>query len=169
MKTLYLIRHAKSSWKDSALADFDRPLNSRGKRDLPFMAKKLKELEAAPHLILASPALRAKITAQAFAETFQYSPKDIEYHENIYEGSAYDLLSIVKKVLPLYHEVILVGHNPQITAFSNLICDKVIENIPTSGIVKIEFKLKKWSSIAPQTGKMIWFEYPKLYQLVNEE
>ncbi len=87
MKYIYLIRHAKSSWGEVDISDFDRPLNKRGKKDLPFMANRLKEFGIKPDLILSSPAKRAQKTAKTIAETIDYDMQDILYEESLYDSS----------------------------------------------------------------------------------
>lgn len=162
LKTLYLIRHAKSSWSNPRLADFDRGLNNRGKRDAPFMGKRLAECGVCPDLILASSAKRAKITAKIIAKEIGYRKKKIIFDEGIYSAfSVKDLLSILNSVADSNNSLFLVGHNHTITDFAGLLANRTITNIPTSGIVAITFPVKRWQKIAFGTGTLKFFDYPK--------
>ena len=151
MKKLYLIRHAKSSWKDLFVDDFDRPLNKRGKKDAPLMGKRLKEKGIKPDLIISSPALRAKTTAQVIAKELGF--KEIVYDEKIYEAEEETLYEIVKNLDSRYKTVFLVGHNPGL----NMLAEKLVglnDNIPTCGVVEIDLDARR----------LISFEYPKMYK-----
>ncbi len=162
MKKLYIIRHAKSSWDDSGLSDFERPLNKRGEKDAPFMTKKLKEKGVSADIIISSPALRAKTTAKIIAEELLLSKK-IVYDENIYEASPDTLHEIIKNIDNKYNSVILFGHNPGL----NMLMDSLVNiynNIPTCGVVEIDFKCDKWSEISSLNSKLISFDYPKKYK-----
>ena len=163
MKTLYLIRHAKSSWKNPDLRDFDRPLNKRGKRDAPFMGKKLKERGAKPDAMLSSPARRAKKTAQVIAKELQFPWGEIEYLNHIYDADEDDLLEIIKHQPKKVKQLMLFGHNPEFTWLSNELSKSYIENIPTTGIVRIDFDVNQWKDVAYGKGKLIYFDFPKNY------
>ncbi len=163
MKTLYLTRHAKSSWKEQDLDDFDRPLNPRGKRDAPFMGQLLKKKNILPDLLISSPAVRAYTTARTIASEIGYPPEKIITDENIYEGSSSELLEVINSIEEEYESAMVFGHNPGFTMLSNYLSGKDILNIPTCGIVKIKFDKEKWSDIEVGTGELIWFEYPKKY------
>ncbi len=163
MKTLYLTRHAKSSWKELDLDDFDRPLNKRGKRDAPFMGQLLKKKNILPDVLISSPAVRAYTTARTIATEIGYPAENIMTDENIYEASSSELLDIINSIEDENRSAMLFGHNPGFTMLSNYLSGKDILNIPTCGIVKIEFEKEKWSDIEIDTGKLIWFEYPKKY------
>ncbi len=159
MKTLYIIRHAKSSWKDMSLDDCDRPLNKRGKRDAPVMGKRLKKKNVVPDIIISSPALRAKTTAQFIAKEVGYN-KDIEFKEEIYESNIHILDNILKNIDDRNSITFLFGHNPDL----NMLAEEYVdfdENIVTCGILKIEFDCDKWQDISHKNAKMISFDYPK--------
>ena len=163
MKTLYLNRHAKSSWDYPSLSDFDRPLNKRGNRDAPIMAQILSSKYDMPDLICSSPAVRALTTAKIIAEGFEYDQEKIVEDQEIYDGGVSDLISIISNVTDEINVLMLFGHNPTFTMASNYLSDKLIENIPTSGFVKINFEFDSWNKIEVNTGKLIAFEYPKKY------
>ncbi|ADN08708.1 SixA phosphatase family protein [Sulfurimonas autotrophica] len=159
MKTLYIIRHAKSSWKDLNLDDFERPLNKRGKNDAPQMSKRLKQQGIYPDIILSSPAKRAKQTAKAIAKEISYDEK-IRYIEDIYEASPNTLENILHSLDDKYETVFLIGHNPGL----NMLVEKYVdfeENIPTGGVVSIKFDTKEWKNISRKYAELLWFDYPK--------
>lgn len=158
MKTLYFIRHAKSSWKDPLLKDFDRPLNSRGKRDAPFMAQRLKHFNVKPDLILASPALRAKKTAQIIAKTLEC---EITFEPRLYESTIQTYIKILGELHKDINSLFIIAHNPEITLVCEWLTDAILGNIPTSGIVGIEFDLDTLEQLEEGSGKMLFFDYPK--------
>jgi phosphohistidine phosphatase len=162
MKTLYLARHAKSYWKDQSIPDFDRPLNSRGKRDAPFMGEVLKDKKVIPDLIISSPAKRTKKTAIEIASKIGYSEKKILYKEELYEASSNTILKVLNKIDEKYNSVMIFAHNPGLTLLNNHISNNYIENIPTCGIVALQLD-KKWNELSKNTCKFLYFEYPKLY------
>ena len=159
MKRLYIIRHAKSSWKDMTLDDYDRPLNKRGESNAPMMGKRLRDKKIKPDLILSSSALRAKTTAEIIAKEVKYS-KEIVFKEEIYEAFPSDLHKMLKKVDDKNSVVFLFGHNPEL----NMLAENYVdfeENIVTCGVVEIEFDCKRWRDIDKDNAKLISFDYPK--------
>jgi phosphohistidine phosphatase len=157
-----LVRHAKSSWRDPSLDDIERPLNKRGKRDAPFMGELLKEKVVNPDVVYSSPAKRASKTAQIIAEQIGYSKKDIVYAEEIYEASSHELVDFIKKLDNKYNSVMVFGHNPGFTMLNNFLSKKYIDNIPTCGIVALEFN-SSWKEIEKNSAKLLFFDYPKRY------
>ena len=161
MKILYLVRHAKSSWKNPDLDDFERPLNKRGKRDAPVMGRFLRDKDILPDMLISSPAVRAKKTAKIIAENLAYSKNKINFDHEIYEASTKGLLMIISNINNKYNTVMLVGHNPSMTYVANTISKRRIDNIPTCGIICIELNITSWKEISENCGKLIFFEYPK--------
>ncbi len=161
MRELFLVRHAKSSWDDPILSDFDRPLNSRGKEDAPLMGEHLKKLGIKPDLILSSPAKRAKKTAKILAAKLGYPEEKIEWREQIYEASAQTLLYLVCQLPQGAKRVMVIGHNPGLTMLANILGDITIENIPTAGVVGVAFDTSDWQEACRMQGHTILFEYPK--------
>lgn len=161
MKTLTLLRHAKSSWKDLSLADFERPLNKRGKRDAPFMAQKFKEKGHIPDLMLSSPSLRTRLTVDAFVKVCPQTR--VEFEERIYEAHAQTLLKLIRKQSDDVDSLVLVGHNPGLTDLVNYFADTPIDNVPTTGTVQFSFAAMSWQQINAQMAQLVYFEYPKLY------
>ncbi|WP_456451237.1 SixA phosphatase family protein [Hydrogenimonas sp.] len=161
MKELFLLRHAKSSWDDPTLGDFDRPLNKRGKEDAPLMGEHLAKLGIKPDLIVASPARRAKKTAKIVAQKLGYDESAIRWVESIYEASPQSLLYLVCSLPEEAKRVMLVGHNPGFTMLANMLGDIAIDNIPTAGVVGIAFDAKSWDDACRSKGHTILFDYPK--------
>jgi phosphohistidine phosphatase len=159
MKILTLIRHAKSSWDDAILDDFERPLNKRGKRDAPFMGEKLKAMGMMPDQFLSSPAKRANATAEKIAKKIGYPQNAIILKPSLYLASTFNFFEVVRAIDNNFNKIFLVGHNPGITDFANMLTNSFIDNVPTTGIVAVKFDVKKWSEIT--TGKLLFFEYPK--------
>ena len=137
MKRLYVIRHAKSSWNNPVLTDFERPLNKRGKQNAPFMGKRLKESEVQPDFFLASPAKRALKTAKTIAKEIDFPKKHIVTDESIYLAGVSTLLTVIRNIDDSCHQVILVGHNPGLTELAEYLTNQRFDNIPTCGIVCI--------------------------------
>ncbi len=162
MRTIYLVRHAKSSWKNPGLADFDRPLNKRGKRDAPFIGDLLNKKDINPDIILSSPAKRAKKTAIEIAKKLEYPLKEIIYKEEMYEASDMELLKLMKKIDENISAVMMFAHNPGLTQLNNYLSKNYIDNIPTCGAVALEFNCK-WNEVDKDAGKFVFFEFPKKY------
>ncbi len=161
MKTLYLVRHAKSSWKYPNLDDFERPLNKRGRKNAPFMGKILKKLKVAPDLIISSPANRAAMTVRIIAAKINYPLEKIRYSETIYEFSEDALIHVIKQLDNSVNKAMVVGHNPATNGLANYIGDQPIRNIPTCGIYCMDLAISSWAKICENCGKLIFFEFPK--------
>lgn len=164
MKTLFLIRHAKSSWAEPGLHDFDRPLNKRGHRDAPVMAQRLIDKDLIFDQILSSPANRAKTTAQYFAAAMELTEAQLQFNKDIYEAWESNLVEIIQGVGSEVNRLALFGHNPTFTTFANKLCGASILNVPTCGIVAIDFNIDDWSKLYHAPGKLRFFDFPK-----NEE
>jgi len=161
MKTLYLVRHAKSSWKYPNLDDFERPLNKRGSKNAPFMGKILKNLKVTPDLVISSPANRAAMTARIIADKINYPLDKIRYSETIYEVSANVLIHFIEQTDDAVNKVMVVGHNPALTDLANYFGGKLISNIPTCGVFCVDFDISSWAKISEHCGKLKFFEFPK--------
>ncbi|MEQ9442063.1 MAG: histidine phosphatase family protein [Cyclobacteriaceae bacterium] len=161
-KTIYLVRHAKSSWKDAALPDYDRPLNRRGKRDAPEMGRRLAQQGVYPDQIVGSPAKRAKKTALAIAEVVGYAAREIQWEKGLYHAEPETLLGYVHEIPNRCQSLMLVGHNPGLTDFYNALCEEEIENIVTAGVVCLTLAVDEWEEIdLDGTGTLAWYDYPK--------
>jgi phosphohistidine phosphatase len=161
MKTIYLVRHAKSDWGNAHITDFDRTLNDRGMKSAPLMASLLKKKKVVPELIISSPANRALTTAELFCEILGYQKEQIQKRIEIYEGGTRQLLKIVHEIDNRFETAMLFGHNPTITQFSNLLAGNHLENMVTCGVARIDMKVKSWNDAASDTGQLVWYEFPK--------
>ncbi|HEX5670827.1 MAG TPA: histidine phosphatase family protein [Sulfuricurvum sp.] len=164
MKTLYLIRHAKSEWDNPLLKDFDRPLNKRGKKNAPFMGNVLAKAHIHPDLILSSPAVRAKMTAIEIAKKIGYDSDSIFYNKSLYAASCDEIQRVLKSIPSNHKTVFLIGHNPGLTEFAEYVSGHSIENIPTCGIVCVKLKEDDWSSIGEHSAQFVSFDYPKKHK-----
>jgi phosphohistidine phosphatase len=158
VKRLVIIRHAKSSWANALVEDFDRPLNERGKKDAPLMAKRLKEKKVLPDLMITSPAKRALSTAKKFAKVFDVDKSSIKKEPKLYHASENILLKTAKDINEKLNTVFLVGHNPGLTEFVNITSNLEIDNIPTTGVVVLE--ISQWSKFGKEKAKAVYFDYP---------
>lgn len=162
MKEVYFIRHAKSSWKNTAdLLDIERPLNARGLRDAPEMAARLVELEVHPELLLVSPAVRTLTTASIFAEAWNYPQTDFEIQAELYEALPSDVLGLLQRIDDQHTCVAVFGHNPSLTQLANLFSGAYIENVPTCGVIGVRLDVHRWADLTPDAGTLLCFEYPK--------
>ncbi len=161
MHTLFLLRHAKSSWDNAILDDIDRPLNKRGKGDAPLMGRFLTEKGDIPELIISSTAKRALSTAKRVANEIGYKSSKIKKNEKLYMADTEDFRNVIEEIDDNIRKLMLVSHNNGITDFANFISNSDIGNIPTCGIVKIEFTLTRWKDITHTKGRLIYFEFPK--------
>ena len=161
VKTLYIVRHAKSSWDDPALEDFQRPLNGRGEKDAPQMGKRLHKLEARPMLISSSPANRALATARHMADALHYPSTGIQEEQKLYHAGEETILEVVRSFDDKLDAAMIVGHNPGFTEFANDLLNEDIVNIPTAGVVAAQLPIKSWKDTDWGCGGMLFFEYPR--------
>ena len=161
MKTLYLVRHAKSSWDYPNLPDHDRPLNNRGQRDAPEMGRRLAKRGISPDLLLSSTANRALTTCQEIARAIGYKAKGIISTGDIYHAGPNELMTVLRSVDNKHGSVMMFGHNPGFTDFANELADTDIYNIPTCGVFACSFDLDKWEYIDWSAGTMLFYDYPK--------
>ena len=160
MKTLFLMRHAKSSWKDDSLADHERPLKKRGKKDIKLIAKAMKKNGLKPDLILASSAVRAKETAELLAEALGFEGK-LKVSDQLYMGEPSDYMEILKSIKEKHESVLIVGHNPGLEAYLQII-DGEIESLPTGGLGHLILAVDEWEDITLETmGDLVGFWKPK--------
>lgn len=152
MKTLYLLRHAKSSWDDTTLSDLDRPLNARGLNAAPFMGALMKERGLTPEHIISSPATRARETAALVRDAADLK-NEIEYDERIYNASVGALLSVIAEIDDRIKSVLIVGHNPGSEGLIQYLTGAIV-SMPTAALAVIELDLKAWNSIGGMSGKL---------------
>lgn len=161
MKRLTLVRHAKSSWKDASLSDFERPLNARGERDAPRMGARLAAAGFRPERLVSSPARRARATAQSLAAAIGYPEGEIVFEPQLYDATPDALLAVIRALPADAAHVALVAHNPGLTDLSNRLSDVHIDDIPTTGVVQLELAVEAWERVEPRCGRLLDFDYPK--------
>ena len=159
MKTLILVRHAKSSWTDASVSDFDRKLNDRGKHDAPVMAKRLAARELTIDAFISSPAKRAKKTAEIF--TVEFKNIDIQLIPQLYEASLQTWFAVIENLDDQYNTVAVFAHNPAITDFVNAMDVFPVFNIPTCGIYALKIHTNEWSQLQLAGKEFLFFDYPK--------
>ncbi|MCL4297466.1 MAG: histidine phosphatase family protein [Anaerolineae bacterium] len=168
MKTVLILRHAKSDWGTAGQADFDRPLAKRGLEDAPRMGEVLIRFACVPDKILSSPAQRAKQTAELVAKACGYH-KAIQWESPFYEGDSPDLIAALQQLSPTVERVLLIGHNPVLEDTVAALC--AVEGaegegwaikIPTAGLVCLNFEITDWAELQPGDGVLHWFIIPKL-------
>jgi phosphohistidine phosphatase len=161
MKRLTLVRHAKSSWKETGLTDHDRPLNKRGKRDAPMMGERLREQGESPDLLVSSTAKRARKTAEVIAAAIGYPPEAIAYDPRLYLSGVDELLNVIGDLDDEKEHVMLFGHNPGLTALANRLSDAALENVPTCGVYSVELAIDRWRDVGKHPGQLRLYDYPK--------
>jgi len=162
MKQLILVRHAKSSWDFPSLTDHERPLNKRGKRDAPRMAEYLIQQIEQADCIISSTAERAKQTARHFESVFESTLQDVQLTSELYHASVEEILLQAESINDDFNVVLMFGHNPAYTSVANLFSEDYIDNVPTCGIVGIDFNIKSWAELTADNGKLAFFYYPKM-------
>ncbi|MCX2744433.1 histidine phosphatase family protein [Mangrovivirga sp. M17] len=159
MKTLILMRHAKSSWEDPYMDDFDRPLNKRGKNDAPEMGKRLRLLGMVPLQVISSPAARTAATSIKACENMNFDKNDIEWEKDLYHASASTIWEVIRKK-GKENIVMVVGHNPGLNSVADSL-NLDIDNIPTAGVLVVVLSIKNWSEARPEKARFDFFDYPK--------
>jgi phosphohistidine phosphatase len=168
MKTLLLVRHAKSSWDDPSLSDFDRPLNDRGKRDAPVMIHRLLDNKVKIDAFFSSPAKRASRTARIFAKEYKRKRDEIIYKTELYGAGESEFFEVIGKIDDEFDNVALFSHNPGLTDFANLLTETKIDNIPTCGVFGIKLKATTWAEFKNAEKEFWFFDYPKAVLSKNE-
>ncbi|MDA1274783.1 MAG: histidine phosphatase family protein [Verrucomicrobia bacterium] len=161
MKRLYIVRHAKSSWRTPELSDFERPINDRGKRDAPFMGQRFSKYRVESDLIISSPAKRAISTAKIIAREIGYPVKQIQTDQHLYLADVPTLLKAVTCLKDTMNDVMIFGHNPGITEFAETLSGYRIGNIPTCGVVCVSFNACAWRDVKRGSGNFEFFDFPK--------
>jgi phosphohistidine phosphatase len=160
VKTLLIVRHAKSDWGHAGLPDHDRPLNDRGRRDAPAMARRLAERGTVPDRIRSSTALRARTTAAAFAETFGREASTVELDATMYATSVEHLLDLVAELDDADSAVMLVGHNPEFSEFATRLTGEGVE-LPTCTVAEVRLPIERWADAAGSAGELVRVDTPK--------
>ena len=165
MKTLYILRHAKSSWNDTSLTDYERPLNERGLRTAPFMGKLMEERGLVPDVIVSSPAIRARQTAELVCEASGFEP-EISFNELIYEANVGTLVAVVSELNDENGSLLLVGHNPGAESLIYYLTGEIAP-MPTAALGVIELDIETWTEIDGGCGKLKQVIRPKDQMTVN--
>jgi phosphohistidine phosphatase len=164
MKRLFLLRHAKSSWSAAALRDIDRPLNKRGKRDAPEMARRLAGRKHHPQQIVSSTAVRAMATATVFADALGLDGANLVPEDRLYGAGAIEMMDVIHRLDDALPRVMIVGHNPGMTDLVGLLGGVSIDNVPTCAVAEISFDTDHWANVGPAPGVLVDFDYPKRTQ-----
>jgi phosphohistidine phosphatase len=159
MKTIYLLRHAKSSWKDETITDIERPLNGRGRKAAGTIGDLLKKENIVPDLVLSSSAVRARQTTDLVMEAGGLS-SELRFDERIYEATPQKLLAVVQQIDKSKNNVLLVGHNPGFEQLLELLTGSV-ETMQTATLAKINLKASTWASVKRESGDLEWIVRPK--------
>ncbi len=162
MKVLTLVRHAKSSWKDSKISDRERPLNKRGEHDAPIMGKRIVAAGIRPSLILSSPAVRAWTTAKILAQEIGYPLEFLQRENSLYLASLDDIIDALITQDAEFSSVMIVGHNPGLTTFANYLSPGLTANLPTAGVVSVSFEQDDWNLHSAPKTELLTYDYPKL-------
>ena len=161
MKTLIIVRHAKSSWANIGERDFDRNLNERGKADAPHMAKKLLDSNIKVDTFISSTAKRARKTAKAFIEAYGKTKEDIILTDDLYNAAAgifYETIAVLKNE---QQAVAIFAHNPGITDFVNTLCNTQIDEMPTCAMFAVQIPIDSWKDFKAADKEFLFFKYPK--------
>jgi phosphohistidine phosphatase len=161
MKKILLVRHAKSSWDSLTEKDFDRPLNDRGHRDAPRMAKRLLKEEVNIDAFISSPAVRALTTAEYFAELYGVKKKNVIQEPILYHPAPEIFFQVIANISDDYKTVAIFSHNPGITEFANQLSPTRIDDMPTCAIFAVKADIKHWKDFALAERKFWFFDYPK--------
>jgi phosphohistidine phosphatase len=162
VRRLTLVRHAKSDWSLPGQNDWDRPLNKRGQRDAPEMARRLRARRLKPERILSSPAVRAITTATVMARELKVPAAHVLQDERLYLASPADLLAVIRELGGDAKHLMVFGHNPGVTEFANrLSAGDHIDNLPTCGVFTAQFAIETWSELDWHSGQDAEFDYPK--------
>jgi len=163
MKTLYLVRHAKSDWSDGKLSDFERGLSEKGLKDLNTMASYMSLRNIKPDLILSSSALRAQITADQLAKKIGFEGHT-HYMNEFYRSDIKTIMNVLTLQDDQYENIFLIGHNPELTEFANFLIEDNFTKLPTLGIVAINLDIKSWEDISEGGGVVDFCIHPKQFK-----
>ena len=161
MKTLLLIRHAKSGWNDASLSDFDRTLTERGKSDAKMMAKRIKEQSIDIDFFVSSPAKRTRKTAKLFMKEFKKNEEEMLLISDLYEASVTDFYVTIENLEDTKNVVAVFAHNPGITEFVNSLECSPLYNMPTCAVFALKIKTNHWKEFHGAEKQFVFFDYPK--------
>ena len=162
-KTLHIVRHGKSSWDYENISDIDRPLSPRGIDNAYLMAKKFSERKLRPDRFLTSPANRALYTSIIFSRILKFPYNQISIEDGIYTGYTDELVGLIRRQDNSVSNLLIFGHNPAFTVFANQLMDHYLDNIPTAGIVSLNYEIESWDQVGKTAPVKDFFDYPKRY------
>ena len=164
MKRLILIRHGKSSWDYPELSDQERPLKKRGQKDGVIIGKLLKSKGILPDLVVSSPATRAYSTAKIIADALDYPLQNIQLNDHLYFSGTSTIMNMVSETDDQHHTLFIFGHNPDFTELANVFSKEHIYNVPTTGVVGVEFNVEHWRDIDADSGSAFLFDKASNYK-----
>lgn len=170
MKQILLMRHAKSSWEEGSLKDFDRPLAKRGQEDAPMMGKFIREIEHKPGIVISSPAQRAQETTRLVVESAKMDKDKISWSEELYFGSVKDYIAAIQAAPDKFDRILLVGHNPLMENTVGILSGaeyKTAVRMPTAALVCLESFAESWETITPGTCQIKWMMIPKVLKKIS--
>lgn len=160
-KILYLLRHAKSSWTDRSISDFDRPLNKRGIQQAPEIAAILASKDARPQVIISSPANRAFSTAKTMAVALSSDKSKIGSDKRIYEANIQTLMYLIQELDDDLQSVLLVGHNPGFSYLVNTLSRQKVAPLPTCTLIQLRLDIEHWNELEAECGELISVDVPQ--------
>ncbi|EAU53763.1 SixA phosphatase family protein [Mariprofundus ferrooxydans] len=163
MKTLILIRHAKSDWGDLSAPDYDRTLNHRGLHDAPVMGRRLAEQTLVPDLFTASSAVRARMSAELMAEAMGYPEAQLHWRDELYLAEPSTMLDIIRKTPETVNSLALLAHNPGMTGLVERLTSERFDHMPTAGVVTLKAEIAHWRE-AGRRWQLHCFDYPEHLQ-----
>ena len=165
LKIVFLVRHAKSSWKDSSLRDKDRPLKKRGARDLKLLRPALTAHEHKPEHVFSSDARRAAETAKTLAAFYGLKKSRVTFTNGLYAASPGEILDFIRNRDDDLRSIMIVGHNPEMSEAADLLGEEPLEVLlPTSAVVCMSFLIDSWEELRENSGHLEFFEYPRKYK-----
>ena len=161
MKTLVIVRHAKSSWDNLSLSDHERPLNKRGERDAPMMGARLADWGPPVDRVISSSAVRALTTAEIITREMGFPWDEIQIEDGLYHATEEDMLDLIQEQDDYIDGLMLFGHNPGMTYLVNDLSNLDLDNLPTCGVVVLKFDVYSWSEIGEQAAISAETDFPK--------
>ena len=161
MKTLVIVRHAKSSWENAGLSDHQRPLSKRGLKDAPIMGARLAEWGPPVDRVISSSAVRALTTAELITHEMGLPWDEIQIEDALYHASEEDMIDLINEQDEYLDGLMLFGHNPGMTYLVNDLSDLDLDNLPTCGVAVLQFDVPSWAEIGAQVATSAEFDFPK--------
>jgi len=165
MKTLYIVRHAKSSKDWENISDKDRPLNEKGYHDAHLVGEKLHKKKIKPDLLVSSPAIRALTTALIFAKYLNYPVEKLLLKKNLYETSVDEHLNVIAQTDNRFNSLMIFGHNPTFSQIFSYLVHKPSEELPTCGVAGISFNISSWKEVISAKGEILLCISPASFSL----